>query len=75
LPNIGFDPSLRLLSNQIIYAEALVICCREVPILVHSLEGVNLRIFLNLRRMHEYGNLPLCKQLYFDFLASFPFCK
>jgi hypothetical protein len=42
-------------------------------------EGIIPRVFLNLRRMHdEYRNLPffpLCKQLSFDFLASFPFCR
>jgi hypothetical protein len=31
------------------------------------------RVSLNLGRMHKYGNLPLCKQLSFDFLTSFPF--
>jgi hypothetical protein len=33
-------------------------------------KGVNLRVLLNLRRTHEYMNLPLCKQLSFDILAS-----
>jgi hypothetical protein len=50
---------------------------------VRSLEGgvpggIIPRVFLNLRRMHEYRNLPflpLCKQLSFDLLASFPFCR
>jgi hypothetical protein len=33
-------------------------------------------VFPNLRRMHEYWNLPLlCKQLSFYFLACFPFHK
>jgi hypothetical protein len=31
------------------------------------------RVFPNLKRMHEYENLPLHKGLSFDFLASFPF--
>jgi hypothetical protein len=32
-------------------------------------------VLSNLRRMHEYRNLPLNKQLSFYFLASFPFCR
>jgi hypothetical protein len=36
-------------------------------------EGVSPRVFLNLRRMHEYSNVPLHEQLSFDFLTSFPF--
>jgi hypothetical protein len=31
------------------------------------------RMFPNLRRTHEYGNLPLNKQLTFYFLTSCPF--
>jgi hypothetical protein len=47
---------------------------------VHSLEGAALkgvspRFFPILRRMHEYRNLPLHKQLSFYFLASFLFGK
>jgi hypothetical protein len=38
-------------------------------------KGVSLRVFPNLKRMHEYKNLPLHKQLSFYFFASFPFCK
>jgi hypothetical protein len=40
-----------------------------------ALQGVSPREFPNLRRMHEYRNLPLSKQLSFHFLASFPFCR
>jgi len=37
-------------------------------------EGVSTRVFLNLRRMHEYETSPYTnKQLAFDFLASFQF--
>jgi len=36
-------------------------------------KGMSLREFPNLRRMHEYWNLPLHKQLSFYFLASFLF--
>ncbi len=37
-------------------------------------EGVSTRVFLNLRRMHEYETSPYAnKQLAFDFLASFQF--
>jgi hypothetical protein len=32
-------------------------------------------VFLNLRRMHKYGNLPLHKHNPFYFLASFQFHK
>jgi hypothetical protein len=47
---------------------------------VHSPEGVapkgvSGRVFLNLRRMQEYRNLPLSKQLSFDFLNSFRFVE
>jgi hypothetical protein len=52
----------------------------EVLAPVHSPEGgppkgVSLRLFPNLKRTHKYGNLPLCKQLSFDFFTSFPFCS
>jgi hypothetical protein len=47
----------------------------EVPIQVHSPKGVCSKVFLNLKRMHEYRNLPLCKQFSFYFLASFSFCR
>ncbi len=52
----------------------------EVLIWVCSLEGgppkgVSPRVFPNLRRTHSYGNLPLHKQLCFDFLTSFPVCR
>jgi hypothetical protein len=40
-----------------------------------ALKGVSPRFFPNLRRMHEYGNLPLHKQLSFYFLTSFLFDK
>jgi hypothetical protein len=33
------------------------------------------RVFSNLGRMHKYGNLSLCKQLSFNFLAFFLFCR
>jgi hypothetical protein len=33
------------------------------------------RVFPNLRRTHKYWNLPLWKQLSFNFLASFWFHK
>jgi hypothetical protein len=36
-------------------------------------EAVSPRVFPNLRRTHEYENLPLHKQLSFYFLASFLF--
>jgi hypothetical protein len=50
----------------------------EVPVLVCSSEGgapqgMSPKLFLNLRRTHECGNLPLCKQLSFYLLASFLF--
>jgi hypothetical protein len=50
----------------------------EVPIRACSheqeaLESMSPRVFPNLKRMHEYENLPLHKGLSFDFLASFPF--
>ncbi len=53
-------------------------CCRGGSVRVGSHEagapkGLNLRVFLNLRRTHEYMNLPLCKQLSFDILTSFWF--
>ncbi len=38
-------------------------------------KGMSRRVFPNLSRTHKYGNLPFCKQLSFDFLASFPFCR
>jgi hypothetical protein len=37
--------------------------------------GVSSRVFPNLRRMHKYWNLPLHKQLSFNFLASFLVCR
>jgi hypothetical protein len=40
-----------------------------------ALQGVSPRFFPNLRRMHEYRNLPLHKQLSFYFLTSFLFGK
>jgi hypothetical protein len=40
-----------------------------------ALQGVSPRELPNLRRMHKYRNLPLCKQLSFYFWASFPFCR
>jgi hypothetical protein len=36
-------------------------------------QGVSLRVFMNLKRTHKYRNLPLQKQLSFDFFISFPF--
>jgi hypothetical protein len=38
-------------------------------------QGVSPRVFLNLKRMHKYKNLPLQKQLSFDLFISFPFHK
>ncbi len=40
-----------------------------------SPKGVSRRVFPNLKRTHKYGNLPVCKQLSFNFLTSFPFCR
>jgi hypothetical protein len=40
-----------------------------------ALEGVSLRGFPNLKRMNEYRNVPLCKQLSLYFLPSFSFCR
>jgi hypothetical protein len=50
----------------------------EVPIRACSPEGEALdsmspRVFPNLKRTHEFENIPLHKGLSFDFLASFPF--
>jgi len=54
----------------------------EARVWVHSPKGVapkgvSSRVFLNLRRMQEYGNLgfPSRKQLSFDFLNSFSFSR
>jgi hypothetical protein len=33
-----------------------------------ALEGMSLRVLPDLRRTHEYENLPLRKQLSFDYL-------
>jgi hypothetical protein len=43
----------------------------EVPSECVLLREGHPRMFPNLRRTHEYGNLPLRKQLSFYFLASF----
>jgi hypothetical protein len=45
-------------------------------VLVHCGPGTALgRVFPNLRIMHKYGNLPLCKQLSFDSLLLSPFIQ
>jgi len=47
----------------------------EVSVQMGSPKGVKPRVFPKLKRMHKYENLPLHKQLSFDFLASFLFHK
>jgi hypothetical protein len=57
----------------------MLIVVGEVPVLVCSpkegaLEGMNLMVFPNLKRTHEYKNKNLhLKQLSFYFLPSFSF--
>jgi hypothetical protein len=40
-----------------------------------AFKGVNPWVLPNLKRTHEYANLPLCEQLSFYFLISFSFCN